>query len=208
MRRAALTSLLFASALALVSCGRGERRTVLSAPPAAALDNDIYVADEGGVVRALRPDGAEQWSYSLAEDLERLTGMPSRDIRIEQIAARSGGKVFGLATRLSGRESGVSILFALDAGRLLWQRESPYPVQSVAPVALGQSAVYLSGDDGVLYAYAREDGRELWRYRVSEAAISSPTVGRDGTIYVTGPRRNLHAVSPEGKQLWVVGSQK
>jgi outer membrane protein assembly factor BamB len=60
----------------------------------------------------------------------------------------------------------------------------------------------------VLYAYAREDGRELWRYRVSEAAISSPTVGRDGTIYVTGPRRNLHAVSPEGKQLWVVGSQK
>ena len=208
MRRAALTSLLFASALALVSCGRGERRTVLSAPPAAALDNDIYVAEEGGVVRALRPDGAEQWSYSLAEDLERLTGMPSRDIRIEQIAARSGGKVFGLATRLSGRESGVSILFALDAGRLLWQRESPYPVQSVAPVALGQSAVYLSGDDGVLYAYAREDGRELWRYRVSEAAISSPTVGRDGTIYVTGPRRNLHAVSPEGKQLWVVGSQK
>jgi outer membrane protein assembly factor BamB len=208
MRSAALTSLLVASALALASCGRGERRTVLSAPPAAALDNDIYVAEEGGVVRALRPDGTEQWSYSLAEDLERLTGMPSRDIRIEQIAARSGGKVFGLATRLSGRESGVSILFALDSGRLLWQRESPYPVQSVAPVALGQSAVYLSGDDGVLYAYAREDGRELWRYHVSEAAISSPTVGRDGTIYITGPRRNLHAVSPDGKQLWVVGSQK
>src|SRR3954463_16079202 len=112
MRSAALTSLLVASALALASCGRGERRTVLSAPPATALDNDIYVAEEGGVVRALRPDGTEQWTYSLAEDLERLTGIPSRDISIDHIAARSGGKVFGLATRLSGRESGVSIMFA------------------------------------------------------------------------------------------------
>src|ERR1043165_5773743 len=136
MRRAR-TLAIFAAALALAGCGRAERRTVLSAPPAATLDNDIYIADEGGRVRALRPDGSEQWSYSLAEDLERLTGQPSRDIRIENLAARSGGKVFGLATRLSGREAGVSILFALDAGHLLWQKESPYPVQSIAPVALG-----------------------------------------------------------------------
>jgi outer membrane protein assembly factor BamB len=209
MRRAVLTSILVLTAAAgLASCGRGERRITLSAPPAAAFDNDIYVAEEGGRVRALRPDGSEQWSYSLAEDLERLTGLPSRDIRIDHIAARSGGKVFGLATRLSGRDAGASILFALDAGRLLWQRGVPYPEQSSAPFAVGQSAAYLSGDDGVLYAYAREDGRELWRYRVSEAAIGSPTVGADGTIYVTGPRRNLHAVSPDGRQLWVAGSQK
>lgn len=207
MRRAHITAL-FAASLALASCGRAERGAILSAPPATAFDNDIYVAEEGGRVRALRPDGSEQWSYSLAEDLERLTGQPSRDIRIEHLAARSGGKVFGLATRLSGREAGVSILFALDAGRLAWQRGVPFPEQTTAPVAVGQSAVYLAGEDGVLYAYARDDGRELWRYHVSEAAIGSPAVGRDGTIYVTGPRRNLHAVSAEGKQLWVAGSQQ
>jgi outer membrane protein assembly factor BamB len=208
MRRATLYALFAAASLALASCGRGERRTVLSAPPATAFDNDIYIAEEGGRVRALRPDGSEQWSYSLAEDLERLTGRPSRDIRIDHLAARSGGKVFGLATRLTGREAGVSILFALDAGRLAWQRDVPYPEQGGAPIAVGQSAIYLSGGDGVLYAYAREDGRDLWQYRVGEAAIGSPTVGRDGTIYVTGPRHNLHAVSPEGKQLWVAGSQQ
>jgi outer membrane protein assembly factor BamB len=199
---------LFAASLALASCGHVERRTILSAPPATTLDNDIYLAEEGGRIRALRPDGSEQWSYSLAEDLERLTGQPSRDIRIDYLAARSGGHVFGLATRLAGRENGVSILFALEGNKLVWQREVPYPVQTVAPIAIGKDAVYQAGDDGVLYAYARDDGRPLWQYRVSEAAIGSPTVGGDGTIYVTGPRQNLHAVSPDGTERWVTGTQK
>jgi outer membrane protein assembly factor BamB len=196
-------------AASLASCGRGERRTILSVPPSATLDNDIYLAEEGGRIRALRPDGSEQWSYSLAEDLERLTGQPSRDIRIDYLAARSGGHVFGLATRLAGRQIGVSILFALEGNHLLWQREAPYPAQSVAPIAIGQAAVYEAGDDGLLYAYAREDGRPLWQYRVSDGPIGQPTVGGDGTIYVTGPRQNLHAITPDGKQRWVTtGTQK
>jgi outer membrane protein assembly factor BamB len=206
--RRAFIALLLSAPLALASCGRAERRTLLSVPPSATLDNDIYLAEEGGRIRALRPNGSEQWSYSLAEDLERLTGRPSRDIRIDYLAARSGGHVFGLATRLAGKENGVSILFALEGNKLLWQREVPYPAQAVAPIAIGQSAVYEAGDDGVLYAYAREDGRPLWQYRVSDGAIGQPTVGGDGTIYVTGPRQNLHAVSPDGKQRWVAGTQK
>ncbi|HST50997.1 MAG TPA: PQQ-binding-like beta-propeller repeat protein [Pyrinomonadaceae bacterium] len=197
-----------AASLVLASCGRVERRTILSAPPATTLDNDIYLAEEGGRIRALRPDGSEQWSYSLADDLERLTNQPSRDIRIDYLAARSGGHVFGLATRLAGRESGVSILFALEGNKLIWQREVSYPVQTVAPIAIGKDAVYEACEDGVLYAYARDDGRTLWQYRVSEAAIGSPTVGGDGTIYVTGPRQNLHAVAPDGTQRWVTGAQK
>lgn len=196
------------AAFALASCGRAERRTILSAPPATTLDNDIYLAEEGGRVRALRPDGSEQWSYSLGEDLERLTHEPSRDIRIDYLAARSGGKVFGLAMRLSGRQNGVSILFALDGNRLIWQRDVPYPAQTSAPIGIGRDAVYEAGEDGVLYAYARDDGHALWQYRVSEAAIGSPTVGGDGTIYVTGPRQNLHAVAPDGTQRWVAGNQK
>jgi outer membrane protein assembly factor BamB len=204
--RHALVVLLFSASLA--SCGRTGRQTVLSVPPSATLDNDIYLAEEGGRIRALRPDGSEQWSYSLPEDLERLSGQPSHDIRIDYLAARSGGHVFGLATRLSGRQNGVSILFALDGSKLLWEREVPFPAQGVAPIAIGKDAVYEAGDDGVLYAYAREDGRPLWQYRVSEAAIGQPTVGGDGTIYVTGPRQNLHAIAPDGSQRWVAGTRK
>jgi len=207
-RRAFVVFLVSASLAALASCGRVGRQTVLSVPPSTTLDNDIYLAEEGGRIRALRPDGSEQWSYSLAEDLERLSGQPSRDIRIDYLAARSGGRVFGLATRLSGRQNGVSILFALDGSKLLWERDVPFPAQGVAPIAIGHDAVYEAGDDGVLYAYAREDGRPLWQYRVSEAAIGQPTVGGDGTIYVTGPRQNLHAIAPDGSQRWVAGTQK
>lgn len=206
--RQTLIVLYTAALLLLASCGRGEHHTLLSVPPSATRDNDIYLAEEGGRIRALRPDGSEQWSYSLAEDLQRLTKQPSHDIRIDYLATRSGGHLFGLATRLTGQKAGVSILFALDGNHLLWQKEVPFPEQGVAPIAVGQGAVYEACDDGTLNAYARDDGRQLWQYRVSEAAIGSPTVGGDGTIYVTGPRQNLHAITPEGKQRWVEGAQK
>lgn len=200
-------TLALVAGLALTACGHRARSTLLSAPPAAAADNDIYVAEEGGTIRALRPDGTEQWSYALADDLERLSHRPSHDIQIVTLAARSGSKLYGLATRLSGGQAGESILFALDSNRLVWQRGVPYPTPEAVPLAVGQDALYESGNDGLLYAYARADGRPLWQYQVSSGPIGAPTVGGDGTIYVTGPRQNLHAVAPDGTQRWVSGAQ-
>jgi hypothetical protein len=52
---------IISASLALASCGRVERRTILSVPPSATLDNDIYLAEEGGRIRALHPDGSQRW---------------------------------------------------------------------------------------------------------------------------------------------------
>lgn len=195
--------------LAFAGCGQRARRDpLLSAPPSAAADNDIYVADGAGRIRALRPDGTEQWSYSLSDDLSRLEQGAAHDVRINYLAARSGGKLFGLATLASGSRSGETILFALERNRLLWQSTVPTSAQVVAPLAVGQDAIYEAGADGVLYAFARADGHPLWQYRVSDGTLGSPTVGTDGTVYVTGPRRNLHAIAPDGSQRWIVETQK
>lgn len=181
---------------------------LLSAPPSAAADNDIYISDAQGRIRALRPDGAAQWTFSLPAEIARLGGPASGDLRVEYLVARSGGKLYGLATWLTGRDTGRTNIFAMEGDRLLWRVEVPYPEQGGAPIAVGQAAVYEAGDDGALYAFSREDGRRLWQYQVSPGALGSPTVGADGTVYVTGPRHNLHAVSPEGSQRWVVETQK
>lgn len=195
--------------LALTACtAQHSTRPLLSAPPSAAADNDIYITDAEGRIRALRPDGTEQWALSIPDEIVRLDNTASRDIRIDYLAARSGGKLFGLATAVSGRSAGNTILFALDGNRLLWHVGVPFPEQNSAPVAVGPTAVYESGDDGVLYAFSRADGHELWKYQVSQGELGSPTVGADGTVYVTGPRHNLHAVSPEGTQRWVAETQK
>lgn len=197
------------SLLLLAGCGKPSGRApLLSAPPSAAAEQDIYLADGAGRIHALRTDGSEQWSYSLADDLARLEQGAAHDVRVNYLAARSGGKLFCLATLLSGARSGEAILFALDKNQLLWQRTVPTPMQAVAPLAVGQDAIYEAGADGVLYAFARSDGHPLWQYRVSDGTLGSPTIGPDGTIYVTGPRRNLHAVAPDGTQRWVVETQK
>ena len=197
-----MTALLVAS-----GCSSRTRGPLLSAPPSAAADNDVYVADADRI-RALRPDGKEQWTYSLADDLARLDNEASRDIRIDFLVARSGGKLFGLAMQESGRHAGRRILFALDGNRLIWHREVAYPSQGITPLAVGSDAVYEAGEDGVLYAFARMDGKPLWHYRVSGGPLGAPTVGADGTIYITGPRHNLHAVGPDGTPRWVIETQK
>ena len=197
-----VTVLLLSSA-----CSSRTGGPLLSAPPSAAADNDVYVADLDRI-RALRADGKEQWSYSLGDDLVRLDNEASRDTRIDFLLARSGGKLFGLAMQESGRRAGRRILFALDGNRLVWHREVAYPSQDITPLAIGNDAVYESGEDGVLYAFARTDGKPLWQYRVSGGPLGAPTVGADGTIYITGPRHNLHAVAPDGTSRWVIETQK
>jgi len=177
---------------------------LLSVAPSAAAGNDIYVADQFGNIRALRSDGSEQWSISLPDEVLKRDSTASHDLRIDLLAAQSGGKIFGLATQLTGRDAGSTILFALEANRLLWHIVTPYPDQGGNPLAIGSNAVYVAAQDGALYAFARADGKQMWKYQVSQGPLGSPTVGTDGTIYVTGPNSNLHAITPEGKQRWVV----
>ncbi len=183
-------------------------RPLLSTAPSAAADNDIYVADDAGRIRALRPDSTEQWEFSLPDEIIKVNNSVSRDIRIDYLTARSGGHLFGLATQVTGRNAGQTVLFALEGNHLLWQASVPYPEQTGAPIVVGPTAVYEAGDDGVLYAFARTDGHALWKYQVSQGALGSPTVGADGTVYVTGPGNNLHAVAPDGTQRWVAATGK
>lgn len=178
-------------------------RPLVSVAPSAAADDDVYVADAQARIRALRPDGVEQWTMSLPDEMARRDNSVSRDLRVDFLAAGSGGKLFGLATELTGRNTGGTILFALDSNHFMWQVRVPYPEQNSLPIAVGPSGVYEAGDDGVLYAFARLDGRQLWKYQVSQGTLGGPNVGADGTVYVTGPNYNLHAIAPDGKQRWV-----
>lgn len=130
------------------------------------------------------------------------------DLRIDYLIARSNGKLFGLATQETGRNAGKTILFALDGNHLLWQVGVPYPEQNSAPIAIGPTAVYEAGDDGILYAFGRADGHQLWKYQVSQGSLGSPTVGVEGAVYVTGPQYNLHALAPDGSQRWLIETQK
>ena len=182
----------------------GTNEPVVSVAPTAAATDAVYVADGVGRLRAFSPDGTERWSVSLGDEISRLNGRDSHDIRIKYLAAERDGKLFGLARQLTGAHTGDTFLFALNGNHIVWQRSVPYPSQGVAPLAVGQTAVYLAANDGTLSAFGRADGNPLWQYRVSQGALGSPTVGADGTIYIAGDDQDLHAVGTDGKPRWVV----
>ena len=204
MRKQPTLITLITIALLLPGCGRQHStRPLLTTPPSAAVDNDIYVADDRARIRAFRPDGSEQWVTSLPDELTSSDKTASHDIQIDFLVARSAGKLFGLATQVSGSHNGGTVLFALDGSHLLWHIEAPYPEQNGAALAVGSDAVYEATQDGGLYAFSRQDGKQIWKYQVSHGPLGTPTVSADGTIYVTGPNSNLHAITPDGKERWV-----
>ena len=44
-----------------------------------------------------------------------------------------------------------------------------------------------------------------WHYPISPSSTSSPSIAPDGTIYVGGIDKQVHAIRPDGTQKWVYG---
>ncbi len=196
------------SVLFLWLCGCGGVKNnnpilTAAAPSSAVADDSVYFADATGTIHALQTNGVEKWRYSLLTDLKKRPNQEVVDVRVDRLFSRAGNRLFGIATEATGAEAGRTFLFALEENKLLWLEATVAPEPISSPIAIGETGVYLAGNDGVLYAFNLSNGEVLWQYRVSTGIIGSPSVGTNETIYVTGPRQNLHAVSSAGKQLWV-----
>ena len=45
------------------------------------------------------------------------------------------------------------------------------------------------------------DGKEKWKYDIGATIISSPTLGKDGTVYVGAADSVFYAIAPEGDRI-------
>lgn len=184
-------------------CQQAVRRGSLAPAPHAAQGDSVFVADDRGRIHALSSDGAERWIYEFATELEREHPTATSDLAAVEIASAEDGSIAVLLESQTGSTAGQVFLVRVDAdGRALWHRTVDPPSPSARPCAVGR-AVYVAMLDGSLRAFALDDGRDLWTFTISGAALGSPRIGGDGTIYVRGASGRLHAVSPDGKELWV-----
>jgi alcohol dehydrogenase (cytochrome c) len=80
-------------------------------------------------------------------------------------------------------------LVALDAatGRTVWERRLPSPSFGCATVS--NDVVFTSTYGGTAYAFAVEDGRELWRGRLRAGVNACPAVVGDLVLFGAGVRR-------------------
>jgi outer membrane protein assembly factor BamB len=163
----------------------------------------IYVADSSGRIHSFGTDGREAWVYPLADELARSYGRSSRDFQVQSLVAE-GDKLYGLAVQLTGGHAGEVYLFALDGARLAWRQVVPTPTRQGRALAIGAQALFMAGDDGALYAFSLADGHLLWQHQTSGGPLGPPLVGADGNVYVVGAGNRLHAISPDGRELWRV----
>jgi outer membrane protein assembly factor BamB len=193
---------LLVAVLLASGCQRARRTAPIEAAPPAAHGDVVYVGDERGRIHAVAA-GAERWAFDFGGELERESPGATRDAAIAEIATAEDGSVVALVRSETGATRGAVYLVAVSPdGVERWHRSVDPPSGSARPLAVGRD-VYVAQADGSLHAYALADGSDRWSYVASGASLGSPHVGGDGTIYVRGPRGRVHAVSPDGAELWV-----
>jgi outer membrane protein assembly factor BamB len=99
-----------------------------------------------------------------------------------------------------GTKDGYLIALDLLTGLPQWRFDlGGYPVTS-SPAVVDRT-VYI-GSGYAVYAIDEERGTELWRFPMSYAGESSPTVA-GGVVYVASKEHNLYALDAEtGERLW------
>ncbi len=110
----------------------------------------------------------------------------------------------------SGAEPGLGALYALDLesreGRLLVRQAYATPIGlgsgSSPALSPDQATVYVSDEEGWLYAIDAASGEIRWKLK-TWATAAAAAVGRDGMIYVLQANAPaLAAVTPEGSLKW------
>ncbi|TXS91274.1 PQQ-binding-like beta-propeller repeat protein [Parahaliea maris] len=123
-------------------------------------------------------------------------------------AVSSDGRIFVVG---SSNESGIGALFALDVDSSV----QPYEVSVAFSTRIGigsgsspalspsEQQVYVSDEEGWLYAIDSDSGKVDWKVKTA-AAAGAAAVGPDGTVYALQehPAPAVIAVSPRGEILW------
>lgn len=135
-----------------------------------------------------------------------------RDVRISTVSEGNGLGPGNLSLGPDGTVyvgDGSGVLHAIDsAGQLRWKHQTRGMIAG-APAVTGDGKVIFGSVDGTIVALGA-DGSELWTFavpgpgKVGGAALASPTIGRDGNVYIGGLYNGkLYALASEdGRVEW------
>ena len=155
----------------------------------------LYIAGENGYARAIDPHtGKEIWRTFLG-GIGPGTLLGSNGA--ETSPAIADGEFY--AATYDGD------LFCLDTkdGKIRWKTRT-HDDTDASPVIAGEF-VYAAAEERAshLYCFAREDGREVWRYSANKRGFWSTPAVVGNRIYIGGDDNRLHCVdAASGKGLW------
>jgi outer membrane protein assembly factor BamB len=150
-------------------------RSFYAAPE--VLDDQVIVGDYLGVIHSLDPKTAMQkWMYSDQK-----------------------GKIIGKVHSTDDAfyvPSADHSLYALNTnGNFLWKFTTDHSLWA-SPISNGDK-IYFSSMDHYLYAVKSSDGSEAWRADLGGAAVASPALDQDGTLYIGTLANEIIALDSE-----------
>jgi outer membrane protein assembly factor BamB len=86
-------------------------------------------------------------------------------------------------------------------GYTYWNYDAPDSATASYGAAIGNNAVYM-GDDAGLLSALDYTGRQLWTFDAGSGICTPPVVAADGTIYCGTLDGLLYAIRPDGTQKW------
>lgn len=190
------------------------------AGPAVGPDGNVYAVTETtglGVLSIAGDTGQLRWNDTGALPINER-GQTGAEI---SFGARNNGEAadqLAVAFDMSGTGSATGLMFVYSLGGSLRRTVSiggDANVGQFQPVAspFGGS-IYLSSLNSAqgyrLRSYDANSGSQAWSYPQDLGpptnALSQPTVGADGTIYVMRNLGEVHAVNPDGSTKWINSS--
>jgi len=141
-------------------------------------DGTLYVGGHDNCLYALNYDGTVKWSYNIGNE--------------------------GYSTPSIGSDGTVYIgtndkaLYAINPdGTLKWKFIVNSNIYGTAAIA-SDGTIYVVNVRGILYAI-NPDGTQKWNYTIA-SCYSSPVIGADGIIYITGG--GIFAINSNGTLKW------
>ncbi len=198
---------------------------VVESSPVVAPDNTIYVGSWDHNVYALSPEGTIKWSHALDGQIwgsaaiagdgtiyvgsisnEFVALTPDNQLKWQVAMTTVGSAALGADGTVYVGSWGDSSLYALDPtnGSIKW-RSAGQPALGSTPAVRSDGTILFGGEDAVLRAYNRTDGRVLWGYTIPTGGrlLSSTAVAptADHGIYIGCADGRLYAFHGNGSGL-------
>jgi outer membrane protein assembly factor BamB len=152
----------------------------IGSSPAIGADGTIYFSSTDGNFYALRPDGTERWRLH--------TGGATRSSPVLD----ENGNIY-----LAVNKIGICIS---SEGKKRMDFDYSVVLLDATPAVAANGAIYCSAPWRKLVAFL-PDGQESWHVDTVANIVASPTIGNDGTVYISDGQF-LHAInSPAGLPL-------
>lgn len=171
-------------------------------------DGRVYVGT--GVDRLRKDDPGE----TLFVCLDAETGREIWKLPMPQpvwAAPAVDGEIFvatGTGDVFSDGDAPAGSLFCLSpAGAIVWKAELPKGI--LQQPAIGDGIVYVGCRDGHVYAFDRNDGRQVWKHDLESPVVARPVLVRSATgdeatsLFAVGTKGKLVCLDPvRGERFW------